>query len=91
MDQDDIERIAQQIFDANRRRETFRPLRGDDAPDSMAVAYRIQDRVHELFEQRGGAGPLGGRAPRTASLRDVKCPVLPRTLGSLERTRVKGL
>jgi 2-keto-4-pentenoate hydratase len=60
MDQDDIERIAQQIFNANRRRETFRPLRGDDAPDSMAVAYRIQDRVHELFEQRGGAGPLGG-------------------------------
>ncbi len=60
VDQHDVERIARQIFEANRRRERFRPLRGGDAPRSMEDAYRIQDEVHRLFEVEGGLGPLGG-------------------------------
>jgi 2-keto-4-pentenoate hydratase len=53
-------RIARRIFAANRDRERFRPLRGEDAPESMDAAYRIQDEVHRLFEVEGGLGPLGG-------------------------------
>ena len=60
MDQHEVERIARRIFEANRRRERFRPLRGADAPPSMEAAYRIQDEVHRLFEVEGGQGPLGG-------------------------------
>jgi 2-keto-4-pentenoate hydratase len=60
IDQHQVERIARQIFEANRRRERFRPLRGADAPGSMDAAYRIQDEVHRLFEVEGGLGPLGG-------------------------------
>jgi 2-keto-4-pentenoate hydratase len=60
MDQTDIDRVARQLFEDNANRRTFRPLRDDDAPGSLATAYRIQDRVHELFETVGGAGPLGG-------------------------------
>jgi 2-keto-4-pentenoate hydratase len=60
MDQHQVQRIARQIFEANRRRERFRPLRGADAPSSMDAAYRIQDEVHRLFEVEGGQGPLGG-------------------------------
>lgn len=60
MQQADIERIARRIFDENRQRRTFQPLRGDDAPAAMADAYRIQDRVDELFQREAGAGPFGG-------------------------------
>jgi 2-keto-4-pentenoate hydratase len=60
MNQREVERIARAIFEANRRRERFRPLRGADALPSMAAAYRIQDEVHRLFEVEGGCGPLGG-------------------------------
>ena len=60
MDQDEVQRIAQKIFEANRARERFLRLRGADAPGSMEAAYRIQDEVHRLFEAEGGQGPLGG-------------------------------
>ena len=60
MDQDEVQRVARKIFEANRARERFRPLRGADAPGSMEDAYRIQDEVHRLFETEGGLGPLGG-------------------------------
>jgi 2-keto-4-pentenoate hydratase len=60
IDQHQVQRIARKIFEANRRRERFRPLRGADAPGSMDAAYRIQDEVHRLFEVEGGQGPLGG-------------------------------
>jgi 2-keto-4-pentenoate hydratase len=56
----EVRRIARGIFEANRARETFRPLRGADAPGSMDDAYRIQDEVHRLFQAEGGFGPLGG-------------------------------
>jgi 2-keto-4-pentenoate hydratase len=55
-----VQRIARTLFEANRARETFRRLRGPDAPESMEEAYRIQDEVHRLFEVEGGFGPLGG-------------------------------
>ena len=60
MDAQEVRRIARGIFQANRARETFRRLRGADAPGSMDDAYRIQDEVHRLFETEGGFGPLGG-------------------------------
>jgi 2-keto-4-pentenoate hydratase len=60
MDSQEVQRIARGIFEANRARERFRPLRGADAPGSMEAAYRIQDEVHRLFEVEGGQGPLGG-------------------------------
>jgi 2-keto-4-pentenoate hydratase len=60
MDQEAVQRIARKIFEANRKRERFRPLRASDAPGSMDAAYRIQDEVHRLFEIEGGQGPLGG-------------------------------
>lgn len=56
----DVQRVARAIFAANQTRARFRPLRGADAPPSMAAAYRIQDEVHRLFEHEGGFGPLGG-------------------------------
>jgi 2-keto-4-pentenoate hydratase len=60
VDQHEVQRIARNIFEANRARERFRRLRGADAPGSMEAAYRIQDEVHRLFEVEGGQGPLGG-------------------------------
>ncbi len=59
-DQEKTIRIARQIFEANRARERFRPLRGEDAPESLEEAYLIQDEVHRLFETGAGMGPLGG-------------------------------
>ena len=55
-----IDRIAASLFAANRRRERFRPLRGADAPATLADAYRIQDRLSNLLETQGGAGPPVG-------------------------------
>ena len=49
MDREKVIRIARRIFEANRARERFRPLRGEDAPESLEAAYRIQDEVHRLF------------------------------------------
>jgi 2-keto-4-pentenoate hydratase len=60
MDPQEVRRIARSIFEANRTRQTFRRLRGADAPGSMHDAYRIQDEVHRLFQVEGGFGPLGG-------------------------------
>jgi 2-keto-4-pentenoate hydratase len=60
MNPQEVRRIARGIFEANRARETFRRLRGGDAPGSMDDAYRIQDEVHHLFQTEGGLGPLGG-------------------------------
>ncbi len=60
MNQAGIDRAATRIFHANRGRERFRPLRGADAPGSLDAAYRIQDRVLDLFETEGGAGRRGG-------------------------------
>jgi 2-keto-4-pentenoate hydratase len=60
MNQDQIKRVAQNIFAANQARAQFQPLRGDDAPPSMEAAYEIQDEVHRLFDTEGGFGPLGG-------------------------------
>jgi 2-keto-4-pentenoate hydratase len=56
MDHAQVKRIARKIFEANRDRERFRPLRGADAPPSMEAAYRVQDEVHRLFEIDGGLG-----------------------------------
>jgi 2-keto-4-pentenoate hydratase len=56
----EVQRVARAIFAANQARARFRPLRGADAPPSMAVAYQIQDEVHRLFEHEGRFGPLGG-------------------------------
>jgi hypothetical protein len=53
----DVQRVARAIFEANRDRTRFRPLRGADAPPSMDAAYQIQDEVHRLFEHEGGFGP----------------------------------
>jgi 2-keto-4-pentenoate hydratase len=60
VDQHEVQRVARKIFEANRARDRFRPLRGADAPGSMEDAYRIQDEVHRLFETESGLGPLGG-------------------------------
>lgn len=60
MDAEQEKRVARKIFDANRAREKFQPLRGSDAPQSLDSAYRIQDEVHRLFETEGGVGPMGG-------------------------------
>lgn len=60
MDREKVIRIARRIFEANRARERFRPLRGEDAPESLEAAYRIQDEVHRLFETEAGMGPPGG-------------------------------
>lgn len=57
---DKTARIARRIFQANRARERFRPLRGVDTPGSLEEAYLIQDEVHRLFETEAGMGPLGG-------------------------------
>ncbi len=72
MEQAEIDRIAAEIVADNRRRAPFRPLRGADAPASLADAYRIQDRVHRLFED-GGAGTLGGHkiALTSQAVRDL--------------------
>ena len=60
MDQERIERIARRLFEAIRKGETYRPLRGEDAPGSLEAAYRVQDALHRLRETEGGMGPLGG-------------------------------
>ena len=60
MDQAAVTRVARKIFEASHGRAQFERLRSDDAPGSMADAYRIQDEVHRLWEEEGGAGPLGG-------------------------------
>ena len=60
MDREKVIHIARRIFEANRARERFRPLRGEDAPESLEAAYRIQDEVHRLFETEAGMGPPGG-------------------------------
>jgi 2-keto-4-pentenoate hydratase len=52
-------RIAAHIFDAHRRKERFRRLRGELAPASLAEAYLVQDEVHRLF-RGAGWGELGG-------------------------------
>ena len=57
---DTVTRVARRIFESNRARERFRPLRGADAPGSLEEAYGIQDEVHRLFETEAGMGPLGG-------------------------------
>lgn len=60
MEQTDVERVARDIFEANRRRATFRPLGAGDMPGSLDAAYRIQDEVFRLYQTEDGAGPLGG-------------------------------
>ena len=60
MDQEQINRVARNIYAANQERAPFQPLRGTDAPPSMEAAYQIQDEVHRLFDIEGGFGPLGG-------------------------------
>ena len=60
MNQERVASIARRIFEANRARERFRPLRGEDAPGSLEDAYLIQDEVHRLFETEAGMGALGG-------------------------------
>lgn len=57
---DQEKRIAREIFRARSARETFTPLRGAEAPPSLACAYRIQDEVDRLFQVEGDCGPLGG-------------------------------
>ncbi|WP_282606365.1 2-keto-4-pentenoate hydratase [Pelagibius sp. Alg239-R121] len=60
MEAEQEQRVARKIFDAHSKRQNFQPLRGLDAPGSLDSAYRIQDKVHHLFETEGGVGPMGG-------------------------------
>ena len=54
-----LERIAEHIFAAHRRKERFQRLRGALAPASLDEAYRVQDAVHRRFSAAGW-GELGG-------------------------------
>lgn len=60
MDQREVVRVARKIFGASHAREPFARLNSADAPPTLDDAYRIQDEVHRLWQDEGGAGPLGG-------------------------------
>lgn len=60
MDQTTIEGVARKIFDANKNREKFQPLRADDDPGSLETAYMIQDALYHLMQNEGQSGDFGG-------------------------------
>ena len=60
MNPEQISAVAQELFRAGQARETFRPLRDDQAPGSIEAAYQIQSQVYELMASKGGLGALGG-------------------------------
>lgn len=60
MDQKQADAIAQKIFQANVLREQFQPLRGDDEPETLEMAYNIQDALYRIMQTEGQAGPVAG-------------------------------
>lgn len=84
MESDRHGRIARKIFDANRNRERFRPLREDDEPESLEAAYIIQDKVHRLLQTEGDMGPIGGHkiALTSAAIQEL-CGVTQPVYGSI--------
>lgn len=85
----EIERIASQIFAANQRGDRFEPLSGNDKPASLADAYRIQDRVYQLFATEGGLGDLGGhKIALTSQAVQQLCGVSEPAYGSIFRSQI---
>ncbi|WP_108881539.1 fumarylacetoacetate hydrolase family protein [Anderseniella sp. Alg231-50] len=60
MDQKHTEAVARKIYQANARRDRFKPLRGDDEPGSLGEAYDIQDALYRIMQTEGNSGPLAG-------------------------------
>lgn len=60
MDQKRTEAVARKIYEANVRRERFKPLRGNDQPGSLDTAYDIQDAFYAIMQTEGNAGPVAG-------------------------------
>ncbi len=60
MDQTKTETVARNIFEANRQRLRFQPLRGPDEPETLAAAYDIQDELYRIMQAEAGAGPIAG-------------------------------
>ena len=49
MDRKQTKAVARKIYEANVRREQFKPLRGDDQPGSLDAAYDIQDALYRIM------------------------------------------
>ena len=60
MTTDQINEVAQQLFDAFSAKASFQPLTGSSRPNSLHEAYQIQSAVYELMTTVGGLGPRGG-------------------------------
>ena len=63
------------LFAAHRDRAPFRPLRGADAPGSMADAYGIQERVMRLMEGAGAGARAGHKIALTSKAVQTLCGV----------------
>lgn len=80
MDRKQTKAVARKIYEANVRREQFKPLRGDDQPGSLDAAYDIQDALYRIMQAEGNAGPVAGHkiavtSPEIQKLCGVKQPV----------------
>jgi len=60
MDHNKIEAVARKIFAANVNRLPFKPLRGNDEPGSLDMAYDIQDALYRIMQTEGESGPITG-------------------------------
>ena len=80
MDRKQTKAVARKIYEANVRREQFKPLHGDDQPGSLDAAYDIQDALYRIMQAEGNAGPVAGHkiavtSPEIQKLCGVKQPV----------------
>lgn len=55
-----VEAIARKIFEANKARERFAPLRGADEPTTMDEAYDIQNALYRLMRAESELDQFGG-------------------------------
>ncbi len=60
MNDDQVARVARDLFDAFDAKQPFEPLAGAARPDSLEIAYRIQNSVYDLMGTAGGLGSRGG-------------------------------
>ncbi len=80
MDQKQTEAVARKIYQANLRRERFKPLRGADEPASLDAAYNIQVALYRIMQAESGSGPIAGHkiaitSPEIQELCGVDQPV----------------
>ena len=60
MTTDQINEVAQQLFDAFVAKAPFQPLAGSSQPGSLDEAYQVQGAVYNLMGTAGGLGARGG-------------------------------